>query len=384
MNGIQPDFSLLNDKERALVDSARHFAAANVQPKAATWERERRVPVEVFQAAAEQGLWLPYQQPQAEDAPSALAMARVAEELAAGCLSVALPLMVQNYVSWAIHRYAVPAIQEELLPLMQGGEILGGFCLTEPEGGSDATALTTAAQQDEHGNWRLTGQKAWVLSGTVAEFFLVFAQVPKAENEQGIGLFVVPRNASGVRVGEPYDMVAGNALGCTFLVMQDVELPPDALLLGADDGLKFGLEVINHARLYIGAMACGLLRAGLEETINYTSFRELFGHAIINFQGVQWPLADTTTQLIAARQLVDKAAGTAPDAIHFRAAVAHAKKFASTVAYDGLSSCQRLMGANGLLATYDVGRHLHSSIMTYYLDGTSEIQNIMIARSLAS
>src|SRR5690625_4768428 len=197
-------------------------------------------------------------------------------------------------------------------------------------------------------------------------------------------LFVVPRNASGVRVGEPYDMVAGNALGCTFLVMQDVELPPDALLLGADDGLKFGLEVINHARLYIGAMACGLLRAGLEETINYTSFRELFGHAIINFQGVQWPLADTTTQLIAARQLVDKAAGTAPDAIHFRAAVAHAKKFASTVAYDGLSSCQRLMGANGLLATYDVGRHLHSSIMTYYLDGTSEIQNIMIARSLAS
>src|SRR5699024_7742159 len=240
------------------------------------------------------------------------AMARFAEELAAGCFSVALPLMVQNYVSWAIHRYASAEIQEELLPVMQRAEILGGFCLTEPKGGSDASALTTKAHQDKHGNWHLTGQKAWVVSGTVAQFFLVFAQVPKTENGEGIGLFVVPRNASGLRVADPYDMVAGNALGCTFLVLQDVELPPDALLLDAGDGLKFGMHVINYARLFIGAMACGLLRSGLEETINYTSFRELFGHAIINFQGVQWPLADTLTQLISARQLVDRAAQMAP------------------------------------------------------------------------
>src|SRR5699024_5375623 len=182
MNGIQPDFSPLNDNERTLIEGARHFAASNVQPKAANWERERRVPTEVFVAAAEQGLWLPFQQPQAEESPSALAMARMAEELAAGCLSVALPLMVQNYVSWAIHRYAPTDIQEELLPLMQRGEVLGGFCLTEPKGGSDASALTTKAQQDEHGNWHLTGQKAWGLSGTVPQFYLVVAKVPKTEN----------------------------------------------------------------------------------------------------------------------------------------------------------------------------------------------------------
>lgn len=372
----------LTAHEQEVLQRARVFSTDFVRPNARAWEVAGQVPAHAFELAAKEGLCLLFNQENSSANISYRAMARVAEELGAGCISVGLPLVVQNYISWAVELHPSVEVRQTLLNSMRQGRMLGGICLTEPAGGSDAAAMKTTAVRQPDGSWRISGEKAWVLSGTRAAFFIVFCRIQDGTKEEGIGAFLVRRDLPGIIIGSQYELMAGNALGCTSLVLDDVMLQSDDLLLEPGKGFRFGMQIINFARIYVAAMACGLLRSGLQEALDYTDKRQAFGKTILSFQGVQWQLSDVLTNLYAARSLVDEAIGHSENEEVFKIAVAHAKKYATNVAYEGLTTCMQLLGANGLLASHAVGRQLWSAAIAYYLDGTAEIQNILIGRSL--
>ena len=370
-------------QEQHLIETARQFAQTHIRPNAATWERERRFPKDLHKLAAQQGLTLGLLPPEhGGSGISYLAVGRIAEELAAGCLSFALPLVAHNYVAWSIAFKGTPEQRARYLPPMLKGELMGNFSLTEPGAGSDAAAISTVARKTDKG-WALTGRKAWCTLGSEADFFIVYAQTEPGSGARGISLFLVDGAAPGLEREPAYDLIGGHALRLSGLSFTDTPVPAENLLVGPGEGLKFALYAIDYARAYVASMVCGMLRSGLEEALDYVAARPAFGRHVADFQGVQWMLADVATNLEAARLLADHAIATLQrDDGTGTVAAAHAKKFATRVALEGLSACMQVMGANGMKAEHSVGRHFACAKMAQFLDGTTEIQNVVISRAM--
>ena len=413
----------LTSAEQVLVETARDFAREQVAPHAAGWERERRVPLETFRAAAEAGLARLLPPPAlGGHGVSRTALAAVMEELAAACLPFAFMLVVHNNLAGNIAANGSPGQIERFLPPLLSGERVGAFCLTEPGAGSDAAAIVTSAREEpdareeakEQGaqggwerGWVLDGEKSWITNGAVAGLFSVYAQSDPSAGWRGIVCLLVEGDTPGLTRLPPYALLGGHAMGAAGLVLSECRVPPENLLLPAGRAFKAAMEGIDLARTVVAAMCCGLLRSGLETALEYTKGRRAFGRSIAEFQGLQWQLADVSTDLAAARLLTYDAAarldrgaaarldrGAAPasergeDAAAARSAVetslaaAHAKKFATRVALRGVAECMQAMGAEGLKAEHPLGRHLASAKIAQYLDGTTEIQNVVISRAL--
>lgn len=370
------------EKEQQLIDNARSFAKHHIRPNAAQWEKEGRFPSELQPLAAEQGLTL-LLLPQDVGGPGVgnLAIARVAEELAAGSLTFALPLIAHNYVAWSIAFNGSPEQKERYLPGMQQGTMTGIFSLTEPGAGSDAAAIATVARKTDTG-WALSGEKSWVTQAHLGDFFIVYAQTEPGTGSKGIALFLIDGGADGVERLPPYDMIGGNALGLSNLKFTETPVPAENMLVPPGEGLKFALRAIDFARAFVASMACGMLRDGLEEAMAYVVQRPAFGRHVADFQGIQWMLADVATDLEAARLLADHAVVALQNGSGGTLAAAHAKKFATRAALSGLSTCMQVMGANGMKAEHSLGRHFIHAKMSQYLDGATEIQNVVISRAM--
>ncbi|MEZ5715583.1 MAG: acyl-CoA dehydrogenase family protein [Paracoccaceae bacterium] len=369
-------------RERHLVAVARDFAARHIRPAADDWERARRFPDAVHRLAGEAGLTLLLlDRAKGGNGVSPAAAVLISEELAAGDLSFALPVMAHNYVAWAVADHAPPAFREDMLPKLRAGMATGAFALTEPGAGSDASAITTRARRDGAG-WVLNGEKAWVLRGTDADFLLIYAQTDPQAGHRGIALFLVEASRAGVTKGAPYDLLGGHAMGVNSVGLSEVRIPSENMLVPAGEGLRFGLKAIDYARATVAGMACGLLRDGLDTARAYTIERQAFGQSVLDFQGVEWMLADAATDLEAARLLTQRAAAALDSGEDRATAAAHAKKFATRVALNGLSSCMQVMGANSLRRDHAVGRQFLSAKIAMFLDGSTQIQNVVIGRAL--
>ncbi len=369
-------------EEPALVESARRFCREVILPHEAEWEAARRVPDEAHRAAAKAGLTLSLLPERAGGRPIPLpVVARITEELAYGGLALTLPLLAHNYVAWSIADHGSEALQRRYLPDMLAGERLGVFSLTEPDAGSDAAALRTEARKDSDG-WVLDGEKAWVCRVQSADFFVVYAQTAPGSGARGIALFLVDGDTAGLERGEPYQLLGGHAIGLGSLRLRACRLPAEALLAPPGQGLAYALRAIDVARASVAAMCCGLLRRGLDVAVAYVKQREAFGRTVADFQGVQWMLSDVATDLEAARLLADQAfervgegrAGTVP--------AAHAKKFAARATFKGLSDCMQVMGAEGMKQDHPLALHLAYAKMANYVDGATEIQNVVLSRAL--
>ncbi len=396
----------LSDREARIVELAAAFAREQVAPHAAGWELARKVPLETFRAAAEAGLaGLLVPEAQGGAGLSLTAFARVMEELASACLPFAFMLVVHNNLAGNIARNGSPDQQARFLPPLVRGERVGAFCLTEPGAGSDAAAISTSAREEAgggalDGGWVLDGEKAWVTNGAVAGLFSVYAQTGPARGWRGIACLLVEGDTAGLRRPPPYDLLGGHAMGTSGLILEGCRIPAENLLLPAGRAFKAAMEGIDLARATVAAMCCGMMRCGLETALDYAAGRHVFGRPVAEHQGVQWQLADVATDLEAARLLTyaateaieeaadggghsggaaggAEAAETSPGVM-----AAHAKKFATRAALKGLSECMQAMGANGLLAEYPLGRHLAGAKIAQYLDGTTEIQNVVIGRAL--
>lgn len=372
----------LTEAERALQIRAIEFAAREVTPHAAAWERDRVAPRQVLRSAGAAGLLgllVPERLGGAGLRPTA--MAAVMETLAAADFFFAFAVVVHNNLVGAIAREGSAAQQTRYLAAMLRGERIGAFLLTEPGGGSDAAAITTRAEQRD-GDWRLTGAKAWISNASHADVLSVYAQTDPARGWRGIGAWLVDADLPGVTRAPAYSLAGGHALGTGGFVFEDCPVPGFAQFLPPGRGFKAAMEGIDLARVNVAAMCCGMLADALQRAVGYSRERRTFGAPLADRQGIAWLLAEVATDLAAARALTREAAARLDRGEPCSVAAAHAKKFATRVAFARIADCMQVHGAAGLADELPLGRQLLAAKTAQYLDGTSEIQNVVIARAL--
>ena len=383
MNGLAAAMPAISDREMQVVDVARAFARDVVEPNADAWEETGGVPREAFREAAARGLCR-LTVPQSMDGHGLgmPAMALVVEALAAACMASAFALTVHNNLARGITRNASTSQLARWLPALVAGEQIGAFLLTEPQGGSDAAAITTTARRDDHG-WRLDGVKAWVSNAATADLLSVYAQTDASAGWRGIACFVVEAGAPGVIREPAYRLLGSHALGTGGFRFAGCRVSADNLLVGPGDGFKAALAGVDFARVTVAAMCCGTLGRSLQVALEHGAERRTFGKSVLEHQAVQNLLADAATDLEAARLLTAHAAAVLDDGTgRHTLAAAHAKKFATRVALSRIADCMQAMGANGFRTDYPLARHLTSAKMAQYLDGTTEIQNVVIGRAI--
>lgn len=364
----------------ALLEAAREFAESYVAPASARWERAGEAPREAFAEAARHGLTgVLLSEEMGGQALGFVEALPIVEALARANAAFAFALWVHNNVSNGLARSGNDAAVERHLPAMLAGERIGAFCLTEPDTGSDATAITTLAQHSGKG-WTLDGTKAWVTNGSRADLLAVYAQTEAGAGAKGIAAFLVEADQPGVERGEVYDLPGAASFGVGDVHLRGCVLDGGALLLPPGDGFRAAMAGINQARAFVGALCCGMLASSLETALSYTARRRAFGRPVLDNQAVQFPLADTATELEAAWLLTRHAAEALDRGEAAIEEAAHAKKFASRAAFEGVSRCMQCMGAAGLRSEYPLARHLVAAKMADFLDGTTEMLNLVIAR----
>jgi alkylation response protein AidB-like acyl-CoA dehydrogenase len=221
-----------------------------------------------------------------------------------------------------------------------------------------------------------------VTNGVHADLLAVFAQTAAGSGAGGIAGFIVESDAAGISAKPAYHMLGNHAMGVNELEFSNCAVNTEMMVFGPGSGFKAAMFGINVARFGVAAMCNGALEGGLNIAVDYARRREAFGRSIIRHQGPQWQLAEVTTQLEASRMLTYRAAEIIDRGEDFTIMAAHAKKFATRAAFEGLSTAMQVAGANGILRENDLARQLSGARVTYYMDGTTEIQNVVIGRSL--
>ena len=374
----------LSDAETKLVEVAREFAGDAIAANAAEWERSRTLPRATFAAAADAGLCgLLVPGELGGQAAGISAVGRIVEAMAAADFAFTFSLMVHNNLAGNIAKNGSDAQQARYLPDMLAGRKIGAFLLTEPGAGSDAAAITTLAKRDGNG-WLIDGEKAWVTNAAFADVLSVYVQTDLAVGWRGIACLLVDGDGAGVQRGPAYDLIGGHAMGVGPIAFDACRVGPEALFIAPGDAFKAAMGGIDAARAFVAAACCGMMAASLDAALAHTGARQAFGRATIDFQGLQWLLADAATDLEAARLLTDRALARLAAGEDAAVTVAHAKKFATRAALARIADCMQAMGAAGTRADVPLGRHLAAAKLAAFIDGTTEIQNLVIGRSLVA
>lgn len=354
---------------------ARSFVDTLVRPGFASWESRSEYPREavaasgltgMFVSPERGGLGLPYAE--AVD---------VFEELGRGDGSLAFSMSMHNAVAAAVNGAGTGDLLERWGPALASGSALGCFSLTEPQSGTDATRILTRARPDG-AHWRVSGRKAWVTLGGLADVYAVVAKTSDEEGHSDVAMLIVEGSAPGVSFTEPYRKAASDFLPITDMILEDA---PATMLVPPGAGMRAALGAIDVARFDIAAISCGMLAEALDTAVDYASRRETFGRPIIEHQGLSWMLADVATDLAASRALTRRAAddlGSERGPV----SVAHAKRFAPDAALRGAITCSEVLGAYGWLHDHPVARIIAVAKMMSVVDGSAEVQRMVIARGL--
>ncbi len=312
-----------------------------------------------------------------------LAFSLTITELAKACASTAVTVSVTNMVAEVIQSVASQAQKEKYLPLICSGDYLAaGFCLTESGAGSDPSAMKTRAVRDGD-DWVLNGSKAYITSGEFAGVFVVWAVTdPEAKRGKGISCFLVERNTPGVSVAPAEHKMGQKGSATNAVYFDDCRVPGDALMGELNRGYQVALGELAGGRIGIGSLALGLGQAAVEYAVAYAKEREQFGQPIIHFQGLQWMLADASTELEAARLLLMQAAATKEAGKDFARQASMAKLYASEAANRACYTGLQVLGGNGYNREYPLERLSRDVRITSIYEGTSEVQRMIIARGL--
>jgi alkylation response protein AidB-like acyl-CoA dehydrogenase len=368
---------------QTLTNRVKAFCRDHVAPHAAAWERDRHYPAEAMLAAGQAGLtglMVPR-----EHGGLGLGLADTSGTvaiIASHDMGIAFALKVHANLTASLAT-AQETYRRQYLDDLLAGRLIGAFLLTEPDVGSDATAITTRARRDGEG-WVLEGEKAWVTNGVAAGLLKVFAQTDPSLGWRGIAAFLVEADADGVERLPAYGMLGGHSCGVCGFRFSGVRLDDAAMIHAPGEAFKGAMKGINIARAGVAAMSCGMMEAALNAALNSVAERRAFGGTLADKQGVQWMLADAATDLEAARLLTREAVERFDRGEDAMIACAHAKKFATRVAWKAIADCMQVMGARGFRIDGDhpVARHLACAKMAQWLDGATEVQNVVIAREL--
>ncbi len=375
------DFEL-SEEQRLLVDSARAFAAAELTPHAAEWDREHHFPVDVIKRAAEQGylaLYLPE-----EDGGlglSRLSASLIFEQLAAGCIATTAFLTIHNMASWMLASFGDQALKDAWLPRLTSGQLLASYCLTEPDAGSDAAHLRTRARRDGD-DYVLDGSKCFISGAGSTDVLIVMARTGE-DGARGISCFLVPGDAPGVKYGRNELKMGWRAQPTRTISFEGVRIPAGNRIGPEGQGFVYAMKGLDGGRINIASCSLGAAQAALEQSLRYVEERKQFGKALAEFQALQFKLADMLTDLTASRQMVRLAAAKL-DARHPEATLycAMAKRFATDHCFTVCNDALQLHGGYGYLNDYPLERWVRDSRVHQILEGTNEIMRVITARRL--
>ena len=376
---------LLNPDQLQIRDAVRAYAQEQLWPHAAAWDQGHIFPKEAHQGLAALGCYgICVPEELGGAGLDTLTLALVLEEIAAGDGGVSTTISVTNCpVNAILLSYGSAAQQQRWLPPLARGELLGGFCLTEPQAGSDASELRTRAVREGAG-YRLDGVKQFITSGKYGDLMIVIAVTDPAAGKKGLSAFLVPTNTPGYLVERLEYKIGQHSSDTAQIRFEGCHIPLENRIGAEGEGYKIALGALEGGRIGIAAQSVGMARSALDFAIGYAKERRSFGRPIIEHQGLGFKLADCATRLEAARQLVWHAASLRDAGLPCLKEAAMAKLFASEVAEQVCSAAIQTLGGYGVVRDFPVERIYRDVRVCQIYEGTSEVQKILIQRALAS
>jgi len=374
---------LLTQDQEMIRDAVRAFAQAELWPHAAKWDKEHYFPKEVHRGLAALGAYgvcVP------EELGGAgldyLSLALVLEEIAAGDAGTSTAIGVTNCpVNAILLRYGNVAQKKQWLTQLAQGQMLGAFCLTEPQVGSDASALTTTATRKGDG-YVINGVKQFITSGKNGDVAIVIAVTDKGAGKKGISAFLVPTNAPGYVVARLEDKLGQHSSDTAQINFDNCLIPAENLIGGEGEGYRIALSALEGGRIGIAAQSVGMARSALDVAVAYAKERQSFGTAIFNHQAVGFRLAECATKIEAARQLMWHVATLRDAGRPCLKEAAMAKLFASEMAEQVCSAAIQTLGGYGYVSDFPVERIYRDVRVCQIYEGTSDVQKIIIQRTL--
>jgi alkylation response protein AidB-like acyl-CoA dehydrogenase len=367
---------------RALLGLARELADGELRPRAAQWERRAEFPREVFRTLGKAGLLgLPYDPAHGGGGQPYAVYLQVVEELAGAWLAVGLGTSVHTLSAYPLAGYGTDAQRDRWLGDLIGGDLLGAYSLSEPQSGSDAAALTTRAVRDGD-DYVLSGTKAWVTHGGQADYYAVFART-SADRSRGVSCFLVPAGAPGLSAASPERKMGMASSPTAGLRLDGVRVGADRLLGAEGAGFGIAMSALDGGRLGIAACAVVLAKAALDYAVGYARQRRQFGRPIGEFQGVSFLLADLATEVEAARALYLAAARRRDAGVAYQTQAAMAKLFCTDMAMRVTTDAVQVLGGAGYVEDHPAERWLREAKVLQIVEGTNQVQRLVIGRSLA-
>jgi alkylation response protein AidB-like acyl-CoA dehydrogenase len=373
---------LPSEEARELLELTRDIARREIAPAAAAEEDAGRFPRETFALIGRSGLLaLPYAEEYGGGGQPYEVYLQVLEELAAARLTVGLGVSVHTLACHAVAAYGSKEQRADHLPAMLGGDLLGAYCLSEPASGSDAASLRTRAVRDGD-TWTLTGTKAWITHGGVADFCTVLAR-SGGEGARGITAYLVPGDAPGLTAAAPERKMGLKGSPTAQLHLDGVTVPDSRRIGEEGQGFAIALSALDSGRLGIAACATGLAQAALDAALDHMGERRQFGRPLTDFQGLRFMLADMATRIEAGRALYLAAARLRDAGRPFSAQAAMAKLFCTDTAMQVTTDAVQLLGGYGYTADFPVERYMREAKVLQIVEGTNQIQRMVVARHLA-
>jgi hypothetical protein len=372
----------LTETQALVRNTARTFARERVAPGARDRDRNEQFPAELLAEMAELGLLgvnVPSAYGGAEAGATSYALAMM--EVAEACASTAVAMAVTNMCAELITAFGTEEQRERYVTRLTSGKaVAGAFALSEPQAGSDASALETRAERTRDG-WVLNGNKQWITSGDRAGVIVVWAR-SGGPGAGGLSTFIVEGGTKGLVAGRHEDKMGLRGSTTVPLQFEDCRLPTDALLGPEGQGFKLAMMALDGGRIGIASQACGVARAALGASVRYTRERKAFGKSVSDFQAVRFMLANIQTELAAAELMTLRAAELKESGRPFTREASMAKVFASEMANRAADKAVQLHGGYGYIDEFPVERYLRDARVQTIYEGTSEIQRLVIAREL--
>jgi alkylation response protein AidB-like acyl-CoA dehydrogenase len=379
---VAVDRTLPSDESRALFELVQDLCAKELAPRAAEYEAAERFPREVFRTLGQAGLLgLPYDEEYGGGGQPYEVYLQVVEELARHWLTIGLGVSVHSLACYGLADYGTAEQKEKWLPGMLGGDQLGAYCLSEPQSGSDAAALTTRAVRSGDDAYTVNGTKAWITHSGHADFYTLMVRTSD-DGAKGISALLAEAGTPGLGFGKPENKMGMRGSVTAQVLLDGVRIPAERLIGAEGQGFSIALSALEAGRLGIAACAVGLAQAALDAAVEYARSRQQFGHAIADFQGVGFLLADMATAIAAGRASYLAAARRRDAGLAYGTEAAMAKLFCTDMAMKVTTDAVQVFGGYGYTADFPVERYMREAKVLQIVEGTNQVQRLVISRAL--
>ncbi|HYF69162.1 MAG TPA: acyl-CoA dehydrogenase [Ohtaekwangia sp.] len=373
----------LTEEHLAVQQAARDFAQTELLPGVIERDTHQKFPTEQIKKMGELGFLGMMTDPIYNGGGmDTISYVLAMEEISKVDASASVCMSVNNsLVCWGLEKYGNEEQKQKYLKRLATGEVIGAFCLSEPEAGSDATSQRTTAE-DKGDHYLLNGTKNWITNGNSASVYIVIAQTDAAKKHKGINALIVEKGMPGFTVGKKEDKMGIRGSDTHSLMFSDVKVPKANRIGDDGSGFGFAMSTLNGGRIGIASQALGIASGAYELALKYSKERKAFGKTLSNHQAIQFKLAEMATKIDAARMLVHQAAWLKDQKRDFVKAAAMAKLFASQIAQDVTTEAVQIHGGYGYVKEYHVERLMRDAKITQIYEGTTEIQKMVISREL--